>query len=91
MTKLEENSLSPESVQLYNFKAEDIKEQTHNETDYDAHTAPTTRERWGTGLEFVFSALGMSVGLGNLWRFPYLCMRNGGGKSRFSFVINKQT
>ena len=38
------------------------------------------RERWGRRAEYMLSMLGYSVGLGNLWRFPYLCMKNGGGK-----------
>ena len=36
------------------------------------------RERWGTRLGFVLAAAGSAVGLGNLWRFPYLTWENGG-------------
>ena len=34
---------------------------------------------WGRKLEFILSVIGYSVGVGNLWRFPYLVMQNGGG------------
>ena len=37
------------------------------------------RDTWGGKLEFIMAALSLSVGMGNLWRFPYLCYRNGGG------------
>ena len=39
------------------------------------------RARWATQAESTLSLIGYSVGPANFWRFPYLCMRNGGGKS----------
>ena len=46
------------------------------------------RGKWGSKAEFILSALGYAVGLGNVWRFAWMCWKNGGGE--FSIHISQR-
>lgn len=41
---------------------------------------PEDNVAWSGKIQFFLTIIGYSVGLGNIWRFPYLCQQNGGGK-----------
>ncbi|XP_069120159.1 sodium- and chloride-dependent GABA transporter 2-like [Argopecten irradians] len=45
------------------------------------------KEQWSRKLDYMLTILGYLVGFGNIWRFPYICMKNGGGAFLIPYVI----
>ncbi|MEZ6197562.1 MAG: sodium-dependent transporter [Planctomycetota bacterium] len=46
-----------------------------------------TRAHWGTRFGFVLAAAGSAVGLGNIWKFPYIAGQNGGGAFVLVYLV----
>ncbi|CAH0579267.1 unnamed protein product [Chrysodeixis includens] len=45
------------------------------------------RAVWGNQIEFLMSCIATSVGLGNVWRFPFVAYQNGGGAFLIPYII----
>jgi NSS family neurotransmitter:Na+ symporter len=45
------------------------------------------REYWNSNMGFILASVGSAVGIGNIWRFPYLVGTNGGGAFLLPYVI----
>ncbi|XP_067652264.1 sodium- and chloride-dependent glycine transporter 1-like [Haliotis asinina] len=67
------------------------KEQVENvplqEPNVISREENTERAQWSNTFQGVIAQLGYSVGLANLWRFPYVCQRNGGGAFLIPHII----
>uniref|UniRef100_A0A8C6XPQ6 Transporter n=1 Tax=Naja naja TaxID=35670 RepID=A0A8C6XPQ6_NAJNA len=48
---------------------------------------PDARPTWGSKAQYILAQVGFSVGLGNVWRFPYLCHQNGGGSFLLLYLL----
>ncbi|XP_041377521.1 sodium- and chloride-dependent glycine transporter 2-like isoform X2 [Gigantopelta aegis] len=71
----------------------DIYQQRNDERSEDTATDTETtgeeyeRGQWGNKAEFILSCIGLSVGLGNVWRFPYLAYENGGAAFVIAYLV----
>ena len=48
---------------------------------------PATQTTWSSRTVFLLATIGAAVGLGNLWRFPYIAGENGGGGFVLLYIV----
>ncbi|XP_070783475.1 sodium-dependent neutral amino acid transporter B(0)AT2-like [Enoplosus armatus] len=58
-----------------------------DEENQQGPSEAAARAGWNSKIEYFLAQVGFSVGLGNVWRFPYLCHQNGGGAFLLLYVL----
>ncbi|CAH0701206.1 unnamed protein product [Spodoptera exigua] len=88
--------MSGETNNAFDISPEDTKAAALNdkslvngagEKNPDKEKAEPERAVWGNQIEFLMSCIATSVGLGNVWRFPFIAYQNGGGAFLIPYII----
>lgn len=59
----------------------DLRIHTYEDLERMENEEAEDRPKWDNKAQYILTCVGFCIGIGNVWRFPYLCQSHGGGKS----------
>lgn len=85
---LDNNGGDGDDHSLISDKNDNDENKNNNDQDRvsEGSESHPPHEDWGHKADFLLAVIGYAVDLSNVWRFPYLCYRNGGGKYKFKYM-----
>lgn len=69
------------------MSSNDEKEPDNTSRQISSEETRIQSSSWSNELDLIVNCIGYSVGLGNLWRFPFVAYKNGGGEIKNIFFI----
>ncbi len=72
----------------------DLRIPSHDDLERMEKEGAEDRPKWDNKAQYILTCVGFVIGIGTVWRFPYLCQSHGGGKltgkDKYDFSLSTQ-